>query len=160
MAGGIGLTIGLSALSLLWGMYSSSQAEGASAAAQRQQWEDKIDFFKFAMGQAKTTMASELLELSRTGSMHLREKMAWHGAAGAEVGSGTPLMNMIQAEQDIQLEALAIKKTYLPEIEFYESEIEKLEERLNPVAEDQPVGPQGGHYHGTHKTHPSIHGHI
>ena len=110
--------------------------------AQREQWRSEIRTHTFNIGQAKKDMSKALLDTYKSGALHLREKKAWLGAAGAEVGSGTPLMNMIQAKTDIELEAIAIKQTYEPEIEFMESEIENLQDQLKASGE-QEVGGEG-----------------
>lgn len=136
VAGGI-IIAGTSALtSIIGGMKAGkSQKMSESAAAAQQEatefgYAEKIRTYEYNIEQIGEGAKNLIGDIKRESATFQRKQMAAMGAAGAEVGSGTPLMNMLATEAVIAGYLSETARAADKQIEFMKGEIEEYEEEL------------------------------
>lgn len=123
---------GVKTVTSVAGYGKGKKAQKAQKEAQKIQWEEAIRTHQVNIDLAKHQAGVDIFGLQSEGAQFARGQMAAMGAAGAEVGSGTPLMNMLQTQAGIARDVLNVQKALDIEVEYREEEIAQLEKNLNP----------------------------
>jgi len=110
----------------------SAQSQQFQEQGVQAEWQSKIDTAKYNIERSKEEARILTGDIQREGALFQRGQMAAMGASGAEVGSGTPLMNMLQTQAGIARDVLNVQRASQMEIEYLESEIELYESYLTP----------------------------
>ena len=139
ISGGIVAGAAIDVLSFITGSSKSSKASKAQREAQIEGYKEKIRTYEYNIERAQTEMAGTVGDIQREGAAFQRRQLANIAGSGAEIGTGTPLMNMIQTAAGIERDVMRTKQAYGQEIEFYEQEISeyrKLLPRLQRIKMD------------------------
>lgn len=124
---------------------ASEEAFDYQKEAQKIQWQEEIDTHKFNIKRSGEEARGLIGDFQREGAAFSRGQMAAMGAAGAEVGSGTPLMNMLQTQAGTARDVLRVQRASDLEIEFAKEQIGVLEGNIEGLGEEEvdPLNPYG-----------------
>lgn len=111
--------LGVSAIGTFGGMSASKKAEKTMTA-------EKIASYEYNIERIKEETAGTVGDITREGAAYGRQQRAAIGASGAEIGSGTPLMAMIETASSIERDISRVKRAAQLETEYYEREIKLL----------------------------------
>ena len=112
----------LDAVGLVTGIASESERKKAEQAAD----EEKIRAYQYNIERVKEETAGQVGDIKREGAAYTRGQSAAIGASGAEIGSGTPLMAMIETASSIERDITRVKRAAQLETEYYQGEIEAI----------------------------------
>lgn len=108
--------------SVIGGIASHSQQKKAAEVSR----EEKIRAYEYNIERIKQETAGTVGDIKRSGREFGIHQTAAMGASGAELGIGTPLMNMLETEASIARDIARVKKAAALETEYYQEEIEAL----------------------------------
>jgi len=94
------------AVSTIGGIAGSSAAQQQSEAAYKASLEEKLRAYQANIGMTKYAGETERADIQREGEQFIRGQEAAIGASGATIGTGTPLMTMIDTAQTLELDML------------------------------------------------------
>lgn len=124
--------LGVSAISSIASSSKQKKAQDKQDKAQQAQWETELATHEYNIDLAKLQLTGDVSDIREGGATTQRKRLAAMGASGATLGTGTPLMNMIRSAAGIERDITDVTRAAELEIEFAESEIEGLEDLIDP----------------------------
>ena len=119
----------------IFGMAGLSQSKKAYEAQQEAQivgWEATIRSHEYNIKRIKEELTGQLGDITKGGKRFQRLERAYMGASGAEIGTGTPLMNMMATAAGIETDKRRLERLAELQIEYLEEEIAETEELMEP----------------------------
>ena len=130
----------LGGISTITGIASYSSQKSAEE-IERQ---EKIAGYEYNIERVKEETAGRVGDERKEGATYMRGQSAAVGASGAEIGSGTPLMAMIETATGIERNVTRIKRGAQLETEYYQEQIDTLKpKKKKPAQYKYSMGPGG-----------------
>jgi len=142
--------LGVAIIGGIAGASASNKAQKEQEKAQKAQWQTELDTHQYNIDLTKQQLTENLADIGATGRATQRKQFATMGASGAEVGVGTPLMNMIETAAGIEKDKTGATRAAELEIEYRQGEIDKLTDLINPPKKkkkpEEYINPNTGGY--------------